>query len=34
MYQALKDVLGPHVVQRGSNITAERTRFDFLIPKK
>jgi alanyl-tRNA synthetase len=29
MYQALKDVLGPHVVQRGSNITAERTRFDF-----
>jgi alanyl-tRNA synthetase len=29
MYQALKDVLGPHVVQRGSNITSERTRFDF-----
>jgi alanyl-tRNA synthetase len=29
MYQALKDVLGTHVVQRGSNITAERTRFDF-----
>jgi alanyl-tRNA synthetase len=29
MYQALKDVLGPHVVQRGSNITGERTRFDF-----
>ena len=29
MYQALKQVLGGHVVQRGSNITAERTRFDF-----
>ncbi len=29
MYQALKEVLGDHVVQRGSNITAERTRFDF-----
>ena len=29
MYRALKDVLGGHVVQRGSNITAERTRFDF-----
>jgi alanyl-tRNA synthetase len=29
MYQALKNVLGDEVVQRGSNITAERTRFDF-----
>ncbi len=29
MYRALKEVLGDHVVQRGSNITAERTRFDF-----
>ncbi len=29
MYQALKNVLGKHVVQRGSNITAERSRFDF-----
>lgn len=29
MYQAMKKVLGDHVVQRGSNITAERTRFDF-----
>ena len=34
MYQALKQVLGPHVVQRGSNITAERTRFDFSQPEK
>ncbi|HET9850480.1 MAG TPA: alanine--tRNA ligase [Candidatus Saccharimonadales bacterium] len=34
MYQALKDVLGAHVVQRGSNITAERTRFDFSHPQK
>lgn len=29
MYKALKMVLGDHVVQRGSNITAERIRFDF-----
>lgn len=29
MYRALKDVLGEHVVQRGSNITPERLRFDF-----
>lgn len=29
MYQALKETLGNQVVQRGSNITAERTRFDF-----
>jgi alanyl-tRNA synthetase len=34
MYQALKNVLGDHVVQRGSNITAERTRFDFSHPAK
>jgi alanyl-tRNA synthetase len=34
MYQALKNVLGGHVVQRGSNITAERTRFDFSHPEK
>ncbi|MDX1765687.1 MAG: alanine--tRNA ligase [Candidatus Saccharimonadales bacterium] len=29
MYQALREVLGDHVVQRGSNITEERIRFDF-----
>ncbi len=34
MYQALKNVLGDRVVQRGSNITAERTRFDFSHPEK
>jgi alanyl-tRNA synthetase len=34
MYQALKNVLGDHIVQRGSNISAERTRFDFSHPEK
>lgn len=34
MYQALKQVLGEHVVQKGSNITAERLRFDFSHPEK
>ncbi len=34
MYRAMKEVLGDHVVQRGSNITAERTRFDFSHPEK
>ncbi len=29
MYKALRNVLGDHVVQRGSNITNQRLRFDF-----
>ena len=34
LLRALKDVLGGHVVQRGSNITAERLRIDFNQPEK
>lgn len=34
MYQALREVLGDHVIQRGSNITEERLRFDFSHPQK
>lgn len=34
MHKALRDVLGPEVWQKGSNITAERTRFDFTYPQK
>lgn len=34
MYQALREVLGDHVVQRGANITEERLRFDFSHPEK
>jgi len=34
LHQALHDVLQNEIIQKGSNITAERLRFDFTFPRK
>ena len=34
LHAVLRKILGPHAVQRGSNITSERMRFDFSHPQK
>jgi alanyl-tRNA synthetase len=34
MYEALRQILGDHVIQHGSNINEERLRFDFSHPDK
>ena len=34
LLESLQRILGDHVMQRGSNITAERARFDFSNPEK
>ncbi len=34
MYEALRQVLGPDVVQRGSKVSSTKTRFDFSYPDK